>query len=345
MTKIASRPLSALEAAARVLEETGRPMSCAELIAAMAAQGYWQSPAGKTPAATLASALLRHIQTKGPNARFRKVGPGRFALNHDAPGASAHDPVADGPQPRLSRAQRRRHRLFARLLSGCALPEELARLDADDREIAQRLAQAEPSERQTIWQGYLAGMPSDEAVSFNALVRATDPHGPDPDHVATVADLRRVVAPVRWLWPDWIPLGMLSFLAGGQGDGKTALALGGIARPVLTGCPWPDGTPGPEPGRVLWCDTEAAQAVLCERIAKYGLPDDRILLHTADPLASLRLDDRHSFDELCESVLVQRPALVVIDSLRMPPAPWPTRWATSSHICVPPTRPACASAS
>jgi HB1, ASXL, restriction endonuclease HTH domain len=72
--------LSALDAAAKVLGETGQAMNCAELIAAMAAQGYWSSPKGRTPASTLYSALLREIQTKGANARFLKTQRGKFAL-------------------------------------------------------------------------------------------------------------------------------------------------------------------------------------------------------------------------------------------------------------------------
>jgi hypothetical protein len=73
--------MSALDAAAKVLAETGRPMSCAELIAAMAAKGYWSSPKGKTPAATLYAALTREAATKGAAARFRKVAPGQFTAN------------------------------------------------------------------------------------------------------------------------------------------------------------------------------------------------------------------------------------------------------------------------
>jgi hypothetical protein len=69
---------SALDAAAQVLSETGQPMNCQELIAAMAAKGYWNSPAGKTPAATLCSALLREIKTKGDQARFQKTERGKF---------------------------------------------------------------------------------------------------------------------------------------------------------------------------------------------------------------------------------------------------------------------------
>jgi hypothetical protein len=80
----AAKKYSALDAAALVLRETGQPMSCPELIAQMAAKGYWTSPKGKTPAATLYAALMREVQNKGDVARFVKTGPGRFAYRDDA---------------------------------------------------------------------------------------------------------------------------------------------------------------------------------------------------------------------------------------------------------------------
>src|SRR5271157_4227123 len=70
---------SALDAALRVLEEAGQPMTCQEMIAAMAAKGYWTSPGGKTPTATLYSAILRELSTKGANTRFVKTQRGQFA--------------------------------------------------------------------------------------------------------------------------------------------------------------------------------------------------------------------------------------------------------------------------
>src|SRR5262245_2770862 len=39
-----AQKLSALDAAALVLAEAGQPMSCQEMIAAMAQKGYWSSP-------------------------------------------------------------------------------------------------------------------------------------------------------------------------------------------------------------------------------------------------------------------------------------------------------------
>jgi hypothetical protein len=70
------KPLSALGAAARVLSKNGQPMSCPELIQAMAAKGYWTSPAGKTPAA----AIALEIKVKKDQSRFRKADRGKFGL-------------------------------------------------------------------------------------------------------------------------------------------------------------------------------------------------------------------------------------------------------------------------
>ena len=79
------RKLSAIDAAAKVLAEAGTHMTCKELIGAMAAKGYWTSPGGKTPDATLHAAILREITVKGEQSRFVKAAPGRFALRPAAP--------------------------------------------------------------------------------------------------------------------------------------------------------------------------------------------------------------------------------------------------------------------
>ena len=73
-----TKKLSALDAAAKVLAETGKPMSCKEMIEAMATKDYWSSPGGKTPEATLYSAILREVTTKRKESRFKKTDRGRF---------------------------------------------------------------------------------------------------------------------------------------------------------------------------------------------------------------------------------------------------------------------------
>jgi hypothetical protein len=70
--------VSALDAAATVLKKAGKPMHAQELITAMADQGLWKSPGGKTPHATLYAAMMREERDKKGEARFRKVDRGQF---------------------------------------------------------------------------------------------------------------------------------------------------------------------------------------------------------------------------------------------------------------------------
>ena len=71
---------SALDAAARVLAEAKEPLTTKQMIEAMAAKGYWTSPSGKTPHATLYSAIIREISVKGKDARFQKTERGHFTV-------------------------------------------------------------------------------------------------------------------------------------------------------------------------------------------------------------------------------------------------------------------------
>jgi hypothetical protein len=71
--------MSGLDAAAKVLEESGQPMTAKEMVAAAEAKGYWKSPGGKTPHATVYSAIIREIKAKGKESRFSKADRGKFA--------------------------------------------------------------------------------------------------------------------------------------------------------------------------------------------------------------------------------------------------------------------------
>jgi hypothetical protein len=72
------KKLSALDAAAKVLRESGQPMTSGELIEAMAKKNLWSSPNGQTPAATLYAAMIREIGKKGKGSRFAKGERGKF---------------------------------------------------------------------------------------------------------------------------------------------------------------------------------------------------------------------------------------------------------------------------
>ena len=56
-------------------------MSCKDIMETMLAKGLWTTN-GKTPAATLYSAILREIDGNPGESRFVKTGRGLFALTN-----------------------------------------------------------------------------------------------------------------------------------------------------------------------------------------------------------------------------------------------------------------------
>ncbi len=73
-----SKRVSALDAAATILADTGKPMRATELIAEMEQRGLWKSPGGKTPESTLYAAVAREIAFKGDASRFARSAKGFF---------------------------------------------------------------------------------------------------------------------------------------------------------------------------------------------------------------------------------------------------------------------------
>jgi len=74
------KPLSGLDAAAKVLADAGQPMRARELVNTMIERGLWKS-GGRTPWATIYAAMTREIAAKGKASRFRKTDRGLFAFN------------------------------------------------------------------------------------------------------------------------------------------------------------------------------------------------------------------------------------------------------------------------
>jgi hypothetical protein len=81
VAKTDRKPLSLLNAAALVLEACDRPLSCREIIEKAVDAGVWEPGAGKTPANTLYSSILREIAKKGADSRFIKAERGKFKLS------------------------------------------------------------------------------------------------------------------------------------------------------------------------------------------------------------------------------------------------------------------------
>lgn len=79
------RKLGILDAAAQILAESGATLRAVEIVKLAGEKGLWESPKGKTPEATLYSAMIREIAGKGRDARFVKVERGLFRANLQEP--------------------------------------------------------------------------------------------------------------------------------------------------------------------------------------------------------------------------------------------------------------------
>jgi hypothetical protein len=74
----ADKPMSALDAAAKILKDAGEPMRVKDIVEAAEKKGLWKSKAGKTPEATVYAAIIREIHDKGVDSRFVKKDRGLF---------------------------------------------------------------------------------------------------------------------------------------------------------------------------------------------------------------------------------------------------------------------------
>ena len=81
--------------------------------------------------------------------------------------------------------------------------------------------------------------------------------------------------PVRWLWPGFLPAGMLTILGGAPGCGKTTIALS-LAAIVTRGGGWPDGSRCAQAGDVVIWSGEDGNAVTAARLVAAGADMRRV---------------------------------------------------------------------
>lgn len=125
----------------------------------------------------------------------------------------------------------------------------------------------------------------------------------------------RLIAPIEWDWPGWLPRGFLTVLASEPGMGKSMLCLR-LAACYLGGKMLPDGRPyyGMQ-GRVIWCEGEGSQALNIARAKEWGLSTDDIVTPLPDPLTAFRMDDEQHMMYLLHLCRRREVQLVVMDSL------------------------------
>jgi len=131
---------------------------------------------------------------------------------------------------------------------------------------------------------------------------------PAGEMVANLPDL-------EWLWPDWIPVGLVTLLAAVPGTGKSYLALD-LAHRIIAGDTFPNEATVERPGRVIYVDAENTPTIFKKRVGVWGDGelDDIFLMLPEDDRLVINLDDEIDRDRLWDMAWTIEPTLIIIDS-------------------------------
>lgn len=155
------------------------------------------------------------------------------------------------------------------------------------------------------------GQPHAKALTM-AILRAL----PSEAEYRSLQDLAAELAPIDWVWPGWIPRGMLSLLGAAPGAGKSLVALD-LGRRIIHGQGFPDGTEVPRPGaNIVYIDAEAVPQIQNERAVAWGMDRERLyLMLPGDAYSMIDLGDQMQQEQLQAMCAALEPELVVVDSL------------------------------
>jgi hypothetical protein len=139
-----------------------------------------------------------------------------------------------------------------------------------------------------------------------------------PGHKMTfnsLMGLAPTLSPIEWVWPGWLPRGMLTVLGAAPGAGKSFVGLD-LAWRITTGEGYPDGSPIQNPdANVIYVDGEAVPQILNERAQHYKIDRDRLYLLLPDSSEAIDFGTEKYRNRLINMVATLQPELVIIDSL------------------------------
>jgi len=110
--------VNSIDAAAKVLEDEGKPLHYREITKRIIDYGLWQT-AGKTPEATLNANLGKDMKKFGADSRFVRTGRGIFALREWKLPAASVPPPDPPPLPLRKNQPQTRSRLPMRQSECC----------------------------------------------------------------------------------------------------------------------------------------------------------------------------------------------------------------------------------
>jgi hypothetical protein len=192
--------------------------------------------------------------------------------------------------------------------NGRLSPEEF---DEPWREVYQAILAATPGKERDALTASVKGLQDADNI-LGAILGAQPFHRPQ---YQSLDELGLSLRPIEWLWPGWIPKGMLTLFGSPPGGGKSYVALD-ICRRIIEGSSFPDGSPVGNPDRpVIYVDAEVVPQLINERAQAWEMDCSRLYLMYPKVGEMLDLTQTEWQDHLIEMVHSLNPTLIVIDSL------------------------------
>lgn len=161
----------------------------------------------------------------------------------------------------------------------------------------------------------LAKQPEKDRTGIVAEILAAVPGDNLLPVFQSLAEIAADLPPIEWLWRGWIPRGMLSLLGAVPGAGKSLTTLD-LARRVIHGLGWPDGSVIENPGStVVYVDAENVPMIHNARAERWEMDRSRLFMLLPETNSLMDFSNQRDRDRLVELLHGVAPELVIIDSL------------------------------
>lgn len=138
---------------------------------------------------------------------------------------------------------------------------------------------------------------------------------PNGRKYSSLAEISDDLPPITWLWPGWIPLGMITLLGAAPGVGKSNMCLE-LARRVIHGEKFPDGRECCKPKTcVIYVDAENVPQIINQRAVGWDMDRTKLYLMVPDLDEILDFSQQKYRDRLTEMIADLNPGMVIVDSL------------------------------
>lgn len=211
---------------------------------------------------------------------------------------------------------------IAKLIYGDTLNGELQDVSDSFRRIAGLMNGLPVISRRMAFDAFLCDRL--DGASIIESIGNIDPTAPWPvqeavfRRAAHLGDLSRADSGQDFTWKKWIARRHINLLSSDPKVGKTVTVMD-WARRMWFELAWPDGQDPTYPAgtKTLWIPGDRHHDQLKALAASYGMPPEAVLFNAdpSDPYGGCTIDEPEDIERLRELVEVERPGLVVIDTI------------------------------